>query len=583
MQKPRSGEHDGLIMSMSHRLATTIFVFLLAGLTASAADGVRVLQVGDYGLRADGVTDDGPAIERMLQEVAAAESSVRIVFPAKRTIRVTTARERYVLRFHRLSHMTVDGGGSTFLLGPDVRFLRLTESSHFVVRNLNVDFQPLPFVDGTVVAVDATKKCVDVRLSRDANQKHERSLPIGGPTQEDGEQAFFGMLWHPGSYGLVSDHYWIDRIEPLPKLEDGDADLPQFIRAHAGERFRRFGAIKIGESRISLPVPGIAHRFGPGACFELWDNDTVLMENVELWSAPWFGFRVLRNHGAVTFRKVHIRPKPDSGRLTSTWRDGFHVKGNSASLVWEDCMLSGMNDDAYNLSNHCSRVREVRSPTKIVAQQTYPLNIMPWHAGETITAADFDARTLLGQSRIAKVTHSTTHRRIGDKPTASPVTLELHEPIPGLKEGTMVWEPAFANPDTTLRRCRIEGSCRLQTPITLDSCDVTALLWFYGERVEGPFPSNIVVRNCSLRRGRGNPHLALSFQGRRVHADGPSAIHDVLLQGNQIWGGFLMTGVDNVRMENNDFREAGAMFSLEGNRSMQLEGNRDADGKTSIN
>jgi len=206
----------------------------------------------------------------------------------------------------------------------------------------SVDFNPLPFADGAVEAVNAAERYVDVRLF-DTIQKP----PLGGPTKEGGEQAFFAMLWYEGPYGLLSRHYWVERIAPL------------------------------------------------------------------------FGFHVVRNCGEVTFRWVHIRPKPGSGRLTSTWRDGFHVKGNSGKLLWEDCELAGKNDDAFNISTHCSRVRKMLSPTRMVVLQSFPLSPMPWHEGATFAAADFEARTLLGTARIVKVIGWTTDRRLRGKPAAS--------------------------------------------------------------------------------------------------------------------------------------------------------------------
>jgi hypothetical protein len=526
----------------------------------------QALLASDFGVKADGVTDDGPAIQRLLEAAAKAKAPVRLEFPAKRTIRVTSAPERYALRFHEAADVTVDGGGSTFLLGPQVRFLRLTHSRRMAVRNLNIDFDPLPFADGTVTAVNAEEHCLDVRLA-----SWVRQPPVGGPTKEDGEQAFFGMLWYQGPYGLISRHYWTERMEPGPE--------PNTVRAFAADNFREFGDIEPGKWRISLPVPGVAHRYGPGACLEIEDNDTVTLEDVELWSAPWFGVHVTRNRGEVVFRRVNIRPKPGSGRLTSTWRDGFHVKGNSAKLLWEDCVLAGMNDDAFNLSTHCSRVQRLLSPTEVEVLQTFPLGLMPWYVGNTIAAADFDSRTLLGQARIVSVTGWTTERRIDGKPAASPVAVELDRPIEGLGPGSMVWQPETTNPDTTLRRCRIEMSCRLQSPVRLEACEVTALLWFYGERVEGPFPSNVVIRDCVLRRGRGNPRLAVSFAGRAAGQAGPSAIHDVTVERSKVWGDFSAAGVDGLRLVDNEFREEGAATRIEGCLRIEAKGNRDADGE----
>jgi hypothetical protein len=512
-----------------------------------APAAIKTIEAATFGLKADGRTDDGPAIQRMLAEAASAKGPVRLIFPAGKVVRVATASERYAFRLDHAASVTVDGGGSTFLLAPEVRFLCLTHSRAVTFRNLKVDFGTLPFADGTVTAVSAKERWLEVRLMPWVSHP-----PSGDPTRADGEQAFFSMLWAPGPYGPTSRHYGTKHMEPGPEAGT--------VRVFAAEDFNAFGDIKPSEWQISLPVPGIAHRYGPGGCLDLFDNQTLTFEDIELWSAPWFGFRVMRNAGEVTFRRVHIRPKPESGRLMSTWRDGFHVKGNSGKLLWEDCDLRGMNDDAFNISTHTSHVTKISSPTEIVVLQTYPLDPMPWHEGATLNAASLEARTLLGSARIAKV---TPIQETGGPPAAKPMALMLETPIKGLKEGSMVWEPESSNPDTTIRRCRIEQSCRLQSPVTLEGCEVTALLWFYGEKVEGPFPSHVVVRNCILRRGRGNARLAVSFAGRAKGAAGRSVIHDVIFERNQVWGGLDLIGVDDVRFVGNAFRETDAMVRIE--------------------
>lgn len=517
----------------------------------AANTGTRTFDAAGFGVKADGASDDGPAVERMLAAALATGGPIRLVFPEGKRIRVTTASERYLFRLDGRADVALDGRGSTFLLGPDARFLRMRECRRITIRRLNIDFEPLPFVDGTVTAVNARESWLDVSVA--AGQAGRLS---GGPTKQDGEQAFFGMLWYRGPYGLISRHYMVERMEPAPERSG--------VRVFAQAGFREYGDIVPGEWRISLPVPGIAHRHGPGACMEILDNDTLTLEDVEIWSAPWFGANIIRNRGQVTFRRVHIRPKPESGRLTSTWRDGFHVKGNSGTLLWEECILEGMNDDAFNISTHTSRVRKVISPTRVEVLQAFPLGPMPWHVGNTFAAADFDSRTLLGSARVVKVTGWTTERRIDGYPATSPVVVEIDRPIPGLEAGAMVWEPECANPRTALRRCTIRNSCRLQSPVTLEQCDVTALLWFYGESIEGPFPSNVVVRDCTIRRGRGNPRLAVIFSGPEGERDRPSAIHDVLLERNKIWGDFSILGVDRARLVGNEFLDPGAVVRKEG-------------------
>ena len=83
-----------------------------------------------------------------------------------------------------------------------------------------------------------------------------------------------------------------------------------------------------------------------------------------------------------------------------------------------------------------------------------------------------------------------------------------------------MWNESSANPNTTLRRCKIFNSCRFQSPVTLEDCDITAFCWFYGDNIEGPLPRDVVIRNCRLRVGRGNAEMVASFTSLISGADG---------------------------------------------------------------
>jgi len=535
--------------------------------------GAEVIDAADYGLVGDGQTDDGPVIQQMLDAAAQVKGPVSLQFPAGKTIYVGTAPERRVFRWDGAENITLDGGGSTFLLDPSLRFVYMASSRNMTLRRLKVDYSPLPFADGTVVAIDAQARHYDVRLAPWVTEP-----PLGGPTNQDGEhfsQPFFAMLWHPGPYGPLSVHCWVDNMEPGPS--------PGVVRVYPNANFDHFGEMVAGEWTVSLPVPGIAHRYGE--VFKLIDNETVTVEDVELWSAPWFGFGIYRNAGELTFRRTHIRPKPGTTRFMSLWRDGFHVKGNSARLLWEDCELTGMNDDAFNISTHSSVVHAIHSPTRFEVRQKFPLLPVSWYAGSTLTAVDEPAKRVLGRRRITQVEVGPIPPPIDGQPAAPITTITLESPIEGLEVGTMVWDAAQCNPDTTLKGCTINMSCRMQSPVQLENCQVTDLLWFYGEGVEGGFPHHVRIENCTIRRGRGNPALAIAFAGMPTgEAQGgdvgnpPRAIHDVLIKNNEIWGGLVVEGVEHVRLEGNRFREVGGQVLLRGNHGLESDGNEDPNG-----
>jgi len=528
------------------------------------------LKAASFGAVGDGVADDGPAIGRMVA-AASGRSGVTLRFEPKRTYYIGPAAARYAFDLTGATDLAVDGRGSTFELAPHVRFLRLRGSRQFAMRRLSVDFRPLPFADGEVIGADASGRWVDVRIA-DGSAKRV----CGEPTLQDGEQAWFGMLWADGPYGTISRHYWLRRVEP--------GRSPDVVRAYASDDPVEFGDIVPGKWRISLPAPGIAHRYGPGACLHIRDNETVTMEDVEVWSAPWIAFEVARNTGKITFRRAHVRPKPGSGRLMSTCRDGFHVKGNRAALLWDGCVMSGMTDDAMNISTHTSVVSRVIAPDRIEVRQKFPLLHMPWRIGSELVAADEAAKRLLGSARVTRVETGPEPPPTQGEPAAPISVLTLDRSLQALQPGTMVWDARSSNPNTTIRDCRIEMSCRLQSPVTLERCDVTALLWFYAEPIEGPFPGPVTVRRCTLRRGRGNPVHAVVCSGRSgsKEADGslpPRAIHDLTFEDNEIWGGFAIEGAEGVRAVGNRFMEGGAPVRIEGNHRATISGNRDRAGR----
>jgi hypothetical protein len=536
--------------------AVALSAILLSSCSLSR-NGDALLIAEEYGVAADGKSDDGPAVARLLAAAACSPKPVTILFPESSTVYAHTVTNRCLFPLTALSRITIDGRGTTFRLHPDIRFMTMRGCTNMVVKNLNVDFTPLPFADGLVTGLCATERWVDVKLLHG-----DRRLLCGTPTKADGEQAFFSMLWNTGPYDLVSCHYWTRLTEPLPD--------PGCVRVHCADNFNQFKFIEPGQTRISIPVPGIAHRYGPGGCFDLFDNTGLRFENVELWSAPWFGFRVFRNSGAVSFKSVHIRPQPGSGRLTSTWRDGFHVKGNRGSLLWEGCILEGMNDDAFNISTHCRGVTEVLAPRRFAARQLYPLNPVPWRVGEEMTALDPQSGRVRGCAVVTKI--ESEPRMLGDRPSAPLLTVETDTPIPGLAAGDRIWQPASTNPDTLLRNCTIKKSCRMQSSLTMENCDVTALLWFYAETIEGPGPRSITLRGCTLRRGRGNLRNALIIDGegrrREQSAQPPRLIETVELSNCRIYGGMVIKGAGSLVLQGNQQLERDAPFEVRNNISV---------------
>ena len=135
---------------------------LLPGKCCPHADGHRLVRRA-LGVVADGTTDDGPAIDRLLQRTRTLPGPVTIMFPKDRVIAVETGVRRYVLQLDAYQDLTIDGNGSEFRLSPHLRFLNAFRCRNLTVVNLKVDYRQQPTTPATIVAVHPQAKSLEVR------------------------------------------------------------------------------------------------------------------------------------------------------------------------------------------------------------------------------------------------------------------------------------------------------------------------------------------------------------------------------------------------------------------------------------
>ncbi len=417
----------------------------------------------------------------------------------------------------------------------------LENASNISIKNLKIDFDPLPFAEGIIIDKNKQERYVDVRILDGFDMP-----PTGGPTHQNGEQAWFAMIWPQDPGRLSSKHYFVTNII---RPSDGQTN-GRIVRLFSD--FQDFDSIRTGRDLITVPVRGIAHCALDGANIQIDSCKDIQFEDIQMWSAPWFAVRLNHNKGHLSFRRFNICPKPDTQRHTSVWRDGFHVKANRASLLWEECRLEGMNDDALNIATHMSEIVEVVNPEQVKVRQNYPLDIVDFLPNDQIVIYDVTGGKLAGQALIVEAKGKPKTEYINNRPTAPIILLQLNTPIKGLKAGDQLWNATSANPDTMIRRCKIFQSCRFQSPVTIDDSLLNSFCWFYGTNIEGPLPSNVTITNSTFVLGRGNRNLNASFSAQmfdnnqQIIWPSEPVIHHVKIEECQFDGNLQFEFVDDL-------------------------------------
>lgn len=535
-------------------------LFLLSTIHASAHNYFAK----DFGVTGNGITDDGPAIQNAIVFISKKEGIKKLIFERGKIYYIKNIKGIYLFNFRKVSDIKIEGGNGIFLLDGKVRLFALEQSRNIVINNLSVDYNPLPFADGLIISKNQVKGYIDVKINSGFQMP-----PEGGPTNKPQEQAYFAMLWNKGSNSMIGTHFWVKQMN---RIFSG-CRVERILRVKASSNFTNWDKITSYSTRVSIPVRGIAH-LGPYEVIRVVESENANFNNVNVWSAPWFAFGLARNKGELIFNNVNICPKPGTGRLTSSWRDGFHVSSNYAKLLWEDCRIEGTNDDAFNIQSFTSTLKEVISDTEITIRQNYPLNIVPYNQGDVLVVYDVVKGKILGKARVLR---SYGFTQTGRQPAPN-ITLVMEHPISGMVPECQVWNESSANPQTILRRCRIYNSCRFQSSITIDHCGIYALSWFYGDNIEGPIPSNLFIKNSKLFVGGGNETIAALFSSNmskdgKLYSSKQPVIFNVILLNNIINGELRIEHSDKISLLNNTFLLPRSKLFLSNCRNVLLKGN----------
>ena len=481
------------------RPAKALLITLIMAVTSVQA---RDLHLRDFGGKADGKTNDGPAILKMVETARAMKGKpVRLVFPKDKVIHAATGNERYLFALQHTKNITIDGGGSTFLLDPHIRMMDLDYAVNPVIKNFNVDYPLTMFIESVIDAVDPKGAYVDVKVLEPGEEKN-----LGGPTKKDGEQWFGGFVWcENGKHMKAAKHYAVKSATPLGEdrarvFFDGKT-IPKQIT----------GKIKPGTTRFSIPRPGVAQRYGPGPLFNIHDTVDGHFENIAVWGAPWFTYSIYRTEGTLRFINVDAVPKPGTNRLMAGCRDAFHVTGNRSKLVFDGCDTAGLGDDDYNFCILSSRIQKVISPTKLIIKQKFPIQYNPMRVGETLMVMNSENH-IIGSAEIIgydEKPHKDGTKIIPGGRYCPPITITLKTPIKGLVSDLHVWSKEAANLDTTMKNCTATFSIRMQTSLTIENCTFTCYNVAYGfsprtKHVEGPGPEFMKITNSEFRVGRGS-------------------------------------------------------------------------------
>ena len=519
-------------------LGRLVAVALVAvGLPASAAPGedadqvtpvrATVFRVNDYGAVADSGANAKEAIDRAIAAAKAHGGPGEVVF-GEGTYRVETPFAHkdgfflpHCIVIDRGADLLIRGThGKTRLLvtNPKNGLFWVKNSQRVTFDDLTVDYDPLPFTQGRIAAVDTKALTVDVRLDdgyaeldRSYFSEHVSMLTVFDPKVCPDLPPGAEVIT-PSARQRVGQRVWrITSAGPWIKRFDPKAEGPEPLKSP----YVRPGVKVVLSARNGGDVVMFA------AC-----TDSVV-RRVTAYACPG-GFLAMIDSRNLRVSDCKDCTPDGSNRLLSTCADGIHLKNLRGALTIERCRLEKMGDDSINFHAMGSYVEKVVSADELL------LNGRGWSGllarGDRLQIID-QRSGLRAEATVASLQSLDGGRRF---------QVRLDRPVVGVKAGSdrtadLVFS-ATSCPDpftvrdnylasqTEILARGLHGLIENNTLVSTTSKPAIVMTYSGFPWFEGPIPQEIRIRNNTF----------IGKRGVQILLDGGSGdgIRDITITGN---------------------------------------------------
>ncbi len=296
--------------------------------------------------------------------------------------------DQYAWTIKNATNLVINGQGATLLItDPEIGGICLENSSHIELKNFKIDYETLPYTQGTITKINLLEYWFELKLDPGFSEpdmpnfdRAKKSDGNWGLTIRDGEDG----RTHYGPTAIFSDQWEktggrIWRFHP-PKQGSGYSLQNSPLEASglkSGDRYVHMART------WSQAVAGI-------------NCDHVLWEGITLYSSPGLGFypRGTCHH---TIRNCHVKIK--EGRIFSTTSDGIHARGSRGHLLIEGCSFDGMPDDGINVHSSAQSVQEVPAPDQVLVKK-HTFSVRP---GDELLLVRSASARILGTAMVKDV------------------------------------------------------------------------------------------------------------------------------------------------------------------------------------
>ncbi len=423
-----------------------ISLSLLLSLAASAAPPADTIRITQLGLQPDSRVNATPFVNEAVKMCKERPGSV-LFFPKGRydfwpqhaierdyyeSNTSDINPKRLAIFFEKMDGITLDGGGSEFIMHDRIQPVTLDNCSNAVLKNFTIDWDVPLIGQGEVTAIG--KDYFDLRID-----------PCKYPYLiENGKLVFVGEGWKSAVTRMMELDVYTGVIQNGDRAlgskwnEYKAAELvPGMIRIQRDGGFRRYP--KVGN------ILSLRHGERDHAGMFINESCNVAMSDITIHHTAGLGI-LCQYAENLSFDNVDVVPNKAKGRYFSGHDDGIHAMGCKGYIRVTNCEWQYLMDDPINIHGTCVRITEVISPTKVKCRFMESMSVGLRWAVPGDNVGFIDNKTMCTEEEnLAK-----TFTKLNDRE----FVLETEKPFSaGIKAG-MALENRTWTPDVEVRNCR---------------------------------------------------------------------------------------------------------------------------------
>lgn len=461
-------------------------------------------------------------------------------------------KQTHLIELKDVKNIVFDGNGAEIIIHDPLKgFFFVLNSENIILKNFFIDYDPLPFTQGKITAVNLKDKFFEFQI--------DEGFPSLKENMFQEASRVWGMLMDPNIPG---------------KLKDGAPNLfaTKEFEEVSPNRFKlRLNSINLLKSMDVGDLYVHMARTNGISVYKSGSSKNITYLNNTNYSSPAGSFNAFEmDEWNIIGCQVKLKP----GRIHSANADCVHVNGGKFGPWIENSLFEGYSDDAVNMKFTKRQILKQKSPTELIVK-------FQVDEGDLINIFNPREGKLIGLFKVTK-SHNLGNNEISITLDA-PVEGELS--VGETKKNDLIYIDTRSNESFVIRNNTFKNARRygilLQNSYGIiernmfENLSQSAITMENGVDWGEGFIANNIVINQNIFNNCGYDHSYVNEQNSATIKLSVGKLKD--LETKNKWNGVETAdwqGIKNVTITNNTFLYNKRALSIECSENTIVRGNQ---------